>query len=82
MHCTDASARDDYGSTEQVLRTSFTGLSYLDAVPAQTAALATQLQAEDIAARRMDARVALLKALDGPWREPGEAPLASPPGQG
>ena len=43
-------------------------VSYLDVVTAQTIALSNELQAEDIAQRRMDASVALMKALGGPWK--------------
>lgn len=43
-------------------------VSYLDVVTAQTIALSNQLQAEDIVQRRMDASVALMKALGGPWK--------------
>ncbi|WP_240655825.1 efflux transporter outer membrane subunit [Paraburkholderia phosphatilytica] len=48
-------------------------VSYLDVVTAQTIALSNQLQAEDIGARRMDASVALLKALGGPWQDRASA---------
>ncbi|HEY1608258.1 MAG TPA: efflux transporter outer membrane subunit [Paraburkholderia sp.] len=43
-------------------------VSYLDVVTAQTIALSNQLQAENIAQRRMDASVALMRALGGPWK--------------
>ncbi|HTH61025.1 MAG TPA: efflux transporter outer membrane subunit [Paraburkholderia sp.] len=50
-------------------------VSYLDVVTAQTIALSNQLQAEDIVQRRMDASVALMKALGGPWK-PAAAPAS------
>jgi outer membrane protein TolC len=42
-------------------------VSYLDVVTAQTIALTNQRTADQIAARRMDASVLLLKALGGGW---------------
>ncbi len=43
-------------------------VSYLDVVTAQTIALTNQRQADQIAARRMEAAVGLLKALGGGWQ--------------
>lgn len=54
-------------------------VSYLDVVTAQTIALTNQRQADQIAARRMEAAVGLLKALGGGWQA-GAAPRARQPG--
>ncbi|SMG23097.1 efflux transporter outer membrane subunit [Paraburkholderia susongensis] len=44
-------------------------VSYLDVVTAQTIALTNRRLADQIAARRMEATVALLKALGGGWQD-------------
>ncbi len=44
-------------------------VTYLEVVTAQNTALQAQLSAADIAARRMTASVALVKALGGGWQE-------------
>ncbi len=44
-------------------------VTYLEVVTAQNTALQAQLSAADIAARRMTASVALVKALGGGWRD-------------
>lgn len=46
-------------------------VSYLDVVTAQTIALTNQRIADQIAARRLESSVLLLKALGGTWRGPG-----------
>jgi outer membrane protein, multidrug efflux system len=45
-------------------------ISYLQVVVTENAALAAQLSAADIAMRRMNASIALVKALGGGWRGP------------
>jgi NodT family efflux transporter outer membrane factor (OMF) lipoprotein len=52
-------------------------VDYLQVVTAQTVALANQRTAQDIARRREDASVALLKALGGGWGDNGAASVAA-----
>lgn len=52
-------------------------VSYLDVVTAQTIALTNERTADQIAARRMDASVQLLKALGGSWKDGQPAAAAS-----
>ncbi|HTJ92105.1 MAG TPA: efflux transporter outer membrane subunit [Pararobbsia sp.] len=54
-------------------------VSYLDVVTAQTIALANEQTADQIAARRMDASVALIKALGGTWQAGAPASAQKPP---
>ncbi|MGU7769138.1 efflux transporter outer membrane subunit [Burkholderia sp. MR1-5-21] len=53
-------------------------VSYLDVVTAQTIALSNRRLADQIAARRMEAAVALLKALGGGWQA-ARADAVTPP---
>ncbi|MGF6772293.1 NodT family efflux transporter outer membrane factor (OMF) lipoprotein [Paraburkholderia sp. GAS199] len=46
-------------------------VSYLDVVTAQTIALTNQRNADQIAARRLESSVLLLKALGGTWQDDG-----------
>jgi NodT family efflux transporter outer membrane factor (OMF) lipoprotein len=49
-------------------------ISYLEVTVAQNTALANERAATDIARRRSDASVSLIKALGGLWTEPGPGP--------
>jgi NodT family efflux transporter outer membrane factor (OMF) lipoprotein len=54
-------------------------VTYLDVISAQNVALQAELSAADIAARRMDASVLLVKALGGGWESAAGLDLAKAP---